>query len=103
MANSTPDINELTARIEKQAAGKKGFGKAILLDMGEDGAIRIDGTSDEVAINNDASPADATISMTVETLSKLMAGKLSAPYAAMSGKVKVKGEAMLALELAKFL
>lgn len=103
MASGTAGIEELTARIAKAAAGKKGFGKAIALDMGDEGAIRLNGYGETVEVDNQVEPADCTISLTPKTLEKLMAGSLSAPYAFMTGKVKIKGEMVLATELAKFI
>lgn len=96
-------LAELTEKIRRSAAGKPGFEKSILLDLGEDGAIRIDGSGAETMVTNEPGDADATISMKAETLSKLMSGEISAPWAVMSGKIKISGESSLALKLAKFL
>lgn len=95
-------LAELTEKIRRSAEGKDGFGKAILLDLAEDGAIRIDGTGVQVAVTNDASPADTTIALSAETLQGLMKGQVNAPMAVMTGKIKIKGDAGLALKLAKF-
>lgn len=97
-------LDRLTDRIRKSAAGKPGFGKAILLDLGEEGGIRIDGAGAVVAVDNDAeAAADTTVSMTAETLDKLMKGEINAPMAVMTGKIKIRGDSGLALKLAGFL
>ena len=95
-------LTELTDKIRRSAEGKDGFGKAILLDLGEEGAIRIDGAGETVAVNNEAGAADTTISMSSETLDGLMKGEVNAPMAVMTGKIKIAGETALALKLAKF-
>ncbi len=97
-------LETLTTKIAKSASGKKGFGKAILLDLGADGAIRIDGTGDQATVSNDAeTPADTTIAMSAETLDKLMTGQANPAVAVMTGKIKIKGDTALALKLASFL
>ncbi|MCI4664565.1 MAG: SCP2 sterol-binding domain-containing protein [Neomegalonema sp.] len=103
MAEMDATLEGLTARITKAAAGKEGFGKVILLDLGDAGAIRIDGSGDATAVDNQPGAADVTIGLTPDNLAKLMTGKLSAPMAVMSGKISIKGDASLALKLAKFL
>lgn len=95
-------LTDLTDKIRRSAEGKDGFGKAILLDLGEEGAIRIDGTGERVAVTNEGGEADTTIAMTAETLQGLMTGQVNAPMAVMTGKIKIRGDAGLALKLAKF-
>lgn len=95
-------LTELTETIRRSAGGKAGFGKAIELDLGESGAIRIDGTGEEVAVSNQTGEADTVISMAPETLQGLMKGEVNAPIAVMTGKIKIRGDASLALMLAKF-
>ena len=95
-------LSELTDKIRRGAEGKDGFGKAILLDLGEEGAIRIDGTGELVAVSNQGGEADTTIALSAETLQGLMKGEVNAPMAVMTGKIKIKGDAGLALKLAKF-
>ncbi|MEO1330172.1 MAG: SCP2 sterol-binding domain-containing protein [Pseudomonadota bacterium] len=97
-------IDRLTERIRAAAAGKPGFGKSIRLDLGETGAIRIDGTGEAVTVDNAPEPeADATVILSAETLEGLMKGAVSAPVAVMTGKIKLRGESALALKLASFL
>lgn len=94
-------IDALTEKIRSKSAGKPGFGKAIALDLGADGVIRIDGTGEAVAVTNEPGVADTTVTLAAETLQKLMKGELNAPLAVMTGKIKVAGDASLALKLAK--
>lgn len=103
MDETSATVETLTDRIAKAATGKEGFGKVILLDLGEDGAIRIDGSGESTIVDNTSGAADATIKLSKDTLAKLMAGQLSAPKAVMTGKVALKGDAKLALKLASFL
>ncbi len=103
MNEAEASVEALTRKIARAAAGKDGFGKVILLDLGADGVIRIDGAGAETAVDNRPGDADAVIGLTAETLAKLMSGAMSAPVAVMKGRVSIKGDASLALKLAKFL
>lgn len=97
-------LEKLTDRIRGAAAGKPGFGKSIRLDLGESGAIRIDGAGETVAVDNDAAAsADTTISMSAENLDKLMRGELNAMTAVAFGKIRIAGDMSQAMMLSKFL
>lgn len=101
--NEPLGLNALTDRIKTAADGKDGFGKVIELDLKEDGVIRIDGSGDRVVVSNAVGESDVTIRMSAATLTKLIKGKLSATAAVMTGRISIKGDASLALKLAKFL
>lgn len=103
MSEDAEGLDELTRRIGRAAADKEGFGKVIQLDLGDAGVIRIDGSGPLTSVDNVAGEADATVSLSAKTLSRLMSGKTSAPVAVATGKIKVKGDAALVLKLARFL
>lgn len=97
-------LEGLTAKITRAAEGKPGFGKSIVLDLGAEGAIRIDGAGETIAVSNAAEPEpETTVALSAETLQGLMAGKVNAPMAVMTGKIKIRGETALAMKLASFL
>lgn len=104
MGWETGVIDRLTERIRKGAEGRPGFGKSILLDLGEDGAIRIDGTGEAIVVGDAREPEpETTVLLSAETLEGLIKGEVNAPMAVMTGKIKIRGDTGLALKLAGFL
>ena len=56
-------------------------------------------TGDEARVSNEDKDADTVVVTTVEVLNKLRSGELNAMMAMMSGKVKIKGDMGLAMQL----
>ncbi len=96
-------MKELEELVRKNAAKAKSFGAVIKFDAGSDGVICIDGTGESIIVDCIDRKADTTLVMSRENLEKLIHGKLNPAMAAMTGKIKVKGDINLALKLASFL
>ncbi len=91
-------LEELTAEISISAASAKISGKTIklLLDVG---VVYIDLRQAPATVTNDDQPADATITLTLDTLEKLSNKEINPMMAIMSGKVNIAGDMGAALQL----
>ena len=91
-------FQELNEGVTKAAQNAPNLGKSIKLQLDE-GTIFIDMTGDEAQVSNDDKDADTVVITTVDVLDQLRSGKLNAMMAMMSGKVKIKGDMGLAMQL----
>lgn len=96
------------AQIEKvltrgQAALERegGYDHRVLLDFGAAGAVLVDGPGGAVGLSAGDTPADAVIRVSLEDFLAMAKGRLSPMKAALTGKVKLEGDAGIALALAK--
>ncbi len=96
-------MSELFSIIEKNAGDAEPFGAIINLDTGEDGIICIDGTGDKILVTKEKKDARTTIELSSHTLERLLSHRLNPTMAAMSGKLKIRGDMALALKLAAVL
>ena len=76
-------------------------GKKVKIDFGgEQGAILLDGTSEQVSdISSDANAADTTIKVGWDDWQQMAAGQLDGMTAFMMGKLKVEGDMSNAMQL----
>ncbi|MDU8927902.1 SCP2 sterol-binding domain-containing protein [Alisedimentitalea sp. MJ-SS2] len=78
---------------------KSGFEWSLKFDCGDDGVIVL---ADGVASTEDRD-TDCTIKLTTENLTKLLLGKLNPMTSVMTGKLKVSGNAGVAMKLGSLL
>lgn len=97
----TTDI--LIDAMRRRAATSPQLGYRIRLDLEGGETILIDGTEVPAAISAGGGDADATLTMSGETLSQLIDGALDPTLAFMTGKLKVQGSMSAALKLAAIL
>ena len=96
------DKSTLLAGINEQAKKTAPSGGTIKFDL-DGNIVHIDGTGDENVVSEEDKEADCVIATSVETLMKLQSGKLNPMMAAMTGKVKIKGDMGLAMKLQSLL
>ena len=72
-------------------------GKKVKLDFGDEGAIMLDGTANEVTEAN--GDADTTIKVSWADWQSMVAGQLDGMTAFMTGKLKVEGDMSNAMQL----
>ncbi len=65
--------------------------------------VYLDGTGNENVISHEDKDADTVITATGDTLEKLQSGKLNPMMAAMTGKLKIKGDMGLAMKVQSLL
>lgn len=74
---------------------------SIKVDMGDEGAIIIDGRKAPATVKVDGGEADCTMVCSSETFTGLLDGSIDGIKAYMSGKLKISGKESLADEMEK--
>jgi putative sterol carrier protein len=83
----------------RKGAEKVGFSDRLKFDCGADGMIHL--SPDGVTLADE--PADCTIRISTENLTKLIKGELNPMTGVMMGKLKVSGNPAVAMKLAALL
>ncbi len=97
-------FNEISEKVKSQAHRAPQLGKTLKLVLGgEEEVIHVDMTSTPAIVTNDNKDADCTIITNIETLEALRSGSLNPMMAVMSGKIKIKGDMGVAMQLQSLL
>ncbi|MFN7119030.1 MAG: SCP2 sterol-binding domain-containing protein [Saprospiraceae bacterium] len=97
-------FNEISEKIQSQAHRAPQLGKTLKLVLGSEAeVIYVDMTTSPAVITHDNKDADCTIVTTIETLEALRSGSLNPMMAVMSGKIKIKGDMGVAMQLQSLL
>ena len=78
-------LQELTDRIRTAVGDDSGLGKSLKFNLKGAGFVHIDGGT----VTNDDSPADLTMTISLDDLVAMGEGKLDAMMAVMSGKLQL--------------
>ena len=78
-------LQEVTDRIRTAVGADSGLGKTLKFNLKGDGFIFIDGGT----VTNDDSPADLTMTISLNDLTAMGEGKLDAMTAVMTGKLQL--------------
>ncbi len=78
-------LDDITAKMRTAVGADAGLGKTLKYDLKGDGFIYIDGGT----VTNEDKPADLTLTISLDNLTELYAGKLSPMSAVMTGKLKM--------------
>ncbi len=97
-------IEDVTNKIRERMGNDSGLDAILKFDMGDDGALVLDGKSSPNKVTNDAATeADCTVGVSLEDLSAMMSGNLD-PMAAFSlGKLRIEGDMGIAMKLGSLL
>lgn len=98
MSNLPNIIDQFASR----SAGKRPFGKVIVFDM-KGQTVRIDATGDTIAVSEGGEPSDVTIHISEADLLGVLDGSLNAQSLVMTGRIRMKGNAMVAMQLGELL
>ncbi|GAB5388603.1 MAG: SCP2 sterol-binding domain-containing protein [Alphaproteobacteria bacterium] len=80
------------------------LGHKIKFDLGDDGALLLDGTAQPPTVTTDADgDAETTLRMSADSLQGMINGTLNPTMAFMTGKLKVDGNMGVAMKLSSLL
>jgi len=96
-------FTEINEKIKSQAHRAPQLGKTLKLMLGDNEPIFVDMTASPAAVSNENKDADCTITTSIETLEALRSGSLNPMMAVMSGKIKIKGDIGVAMQLQSLL
>lgn len=92
-------VAEITERLRGALEGRPGLPKSLKLDFKGEGFVHVDGRS----VTNDDAPADCTVVVSREDLEALAKGQLDPMSAMLRGKLKIKGDMAVAMQLQSML
>jgi len=99
----TETVQDFFANLESHADPAKtaGMTNSYLFDIEGAGQWKVDVDDGSINVSEGEGDADATISASVETFEKIVAGELNPTSAYMTGKLKIKGDIGAAMKLQK--
>ncbi|MGD0190556.1 MAG: SCP2 sterol-binding domain-containing protein [Rhizomicrobium sp.] len=101
---SSDQVKQIITQWSAAIGANSGLGGTLKLDFGEPGSIYIDGKSSPNTVTDGADKsADCTITVSLETLEKMVKGELDGTSAFMQGKLRVAGDMGLAMKLGPIL
>lgn len=92
-------LASLTSILRSALVGPRVMTHALKFDLGEEGAILIDGRKDPADVTNRDGDADCTVTVSSDNLVRLLRGDLNGISAMTSGKVRISGDMKVAMSL----
>lgn len=96
-------LQSVTEKLREKIGTGGRLGKSIKFDFAEDGVIRIDDSKAPATVDNEDSPADCTIRVSLADFKNIATGNQSPQMAFMTGKLKIEGDMSVALQLGSLL
>ncbi len=91
-------LEAITEQFTRTAARAPALGKSVKFVF-EQGPVHIDLTNEQAVVTNEDKEANCVITTKIETLDAIRRGEMNAMMAVMSGKVKIRGDMELAMQL----
>jgi putative sterol carrier protein len=92
-------VADITDRIRQGLQERPGLPRSLKLDFKGEGFIHVDGQT----VTNDDAPADCTVVVAREDLEAMAKGQLDPMSAMLRGKLKIKGDMAVAMQLQSML
>jgi putative sterol carrier protein len=99
MTSAREFFETLESRVDQSKTG--GMNNSYLFDIDGAGMWKVDVTDGKVTVTEGGEDADAIISASEETFTKMVSGEQNPTSAYMTGKLKVKGDMGAAMKLQK--
>ncbi len=96
-------LDGITKSIEERLTDFAALKARVQFDMGEDGVISIDGTTNPPTLGHEAIEADCTIRLSAADMEKMIEGALNPMMAYTLGKLKIDGSMGIAMKVAGLL
>lgn len=92
-------LESITQAIRAKVGSDSGLNATLKFDMGDDGAVVIDGKSTPNTVSNIPVDTECTVSISMDNLQAMLDGELEPVTGFMSGKLKVAGDMGVAMRL----
>ncbi len=92
-------LEDLTETVRRKLRENAALGHKVLVDLGFDGVIHIDGTQNPAAVTNERDEAETTLTLSADLFRRMLAGEGGATMAYMNGKLKIAGSMGVALKM----
>lgn len=92
-------VADITERLRTALRDRPGLEKSLKLDFKGEGFVHVDGRS----VTNDDAAADCTVVVSREDLEALARGELDPMSAMLRGRLKIKGDMAVAMQLQSML
>ncbi len=96
-------LDGITKSIEGRLADFAGLNARVQFDMGEDGVISVDATTNPATLGSEAIEADCTIRLSAADMEMMIEGALNPMMAYTLGKLKIDGSMGIAMKVAGLL
>ena len=93
------DLHAATKVLRERVGSDSGLGTTLKFDCGSEGVVLIDGAAKPNTVSNDDRDANCTVSLSLDTLKRLLLRELDPTTAFMMGKIKVDGDVDVAMKL----
>lgn len=98
------NLAEVTAGLRDRIARNGGIpGKNVIFDFGDDGLVRIDGSTDPAGVSNDDGESDCRVKLALADFLDIVAGTQNPQMAFMTGKLRIEGDMGIAMQLGALL
>lgn len=94
---------DIIAALRSRVAGAGRLDARVRFDLGQDGAILVDGHALPAHIVGQDGDADVTVHISEDHLEDILGGRLDPMLAFMTGRLKVRGDMQAAMRIAKML
>ncbi len=92
-------VDQFAAGVRHKLGENSGLDATIKFIFDGGGIVFIDGKSSPNTVTHNDDQADVTLRLAIETVNQLYRGELKPMMAVMSGKIKIEGNAMVAMKL----